>query len=149
MIYLDTCIVIYAVEDQGETGNLTRSALTATNQNVAMSALTLHECLVAPLKSGDFGLRDRYLELYDSVIQVPISPEAYIRAAELRALFGVKTPDALHLCAAEMAGCTEFWTRDHRLEAASHGFAVNILDPDRPAERLEERDGSTQGQQPS
>lgn len=58
------------------------------------------------------------------------------------------TPDALHLCAAEMAGCTEFWTHDHRLEAASHGFTVNILDRDRLAERLEERDGNTQAWKP-
>ena len=128
MIYLDTCIVIYVVEDQSDIGRKVRDALAKVEERVAMSALTLHECLVGPQRSGDFALRDRYLELYRNVTQVPITTEVYLRAAEVRARCGIKTPDALHLCAAEIAGCTQFWTRDHRLEAASRGFAINVLD---------------------
>ena len=35
---------------------------------------------------------------------------------------------ALHLAAAQLSGCTELWTNDKRLAAASHGLAVDILD---------------------
>ncbi|PJI53413.1 PIN domain nuclease [Methylobacterium radiotolerans] len=59
---------------------------------------------------------------------VALDTAAFVRSAELRADFGLKTPDALHLAAAQLSGCTELWTNDKRLAAASHGLAVDILD---------------------
>jgi predicted nucleic acid-binding protein len=48
-------------------------------------------------------------------------------AAQLRARFNLRPPDALHLACAQVHGCDALWTNDDRLVAASHGLAVNLL----------------------
>ena len=48
-------------------------------------------------------------------------------AAELRARFNLKTPDALHLAAAQCHGCEALWTHDNRLDQASRGLATILL----------------------
>ena len=40
-------------------------------------------------------------------------------ATELRARYGLKTPDALHLAAAIASDCEELWTNDQRLVRAA------------------------------
>lgn len=128
MIYLDSCILIYAVEDAGPRGDAVRRALREVDVAVASSPLALHECLVLPARERNPELRDRYLALFERMETVALDAAAFIRSAELRADFGLKTPDALHLAAAQLSGCTELWTKDKRLAAASHGLAVDILD---------------------
>ncbi len=127
MIYLDACILIYALEDRGERGDTVRAALRETAGVVASSSLALHECLVGPLRRRDPEVRDRYLALFDRVETIELGAAAFIRAAELRADFGLRTPDALHLAAAQLAGCTELWTNDRRLAAASRGLAIDVI----------------------
>ena len=55
-------------------------------------------------------------------------PEAvYRNGAILRARFGLRTPDALHLACAQHHGCQALWTNDERLTRAGLGLAKNIL----------------------
>lgn len=128
MIYLDSCILIYALEDSGPRGDGVRRLLRGTEEAVASSPLALQECLVLPLRERNLEVRDRYLALFDHLESVPLDTPVFVRAAELRADFGIKTPDALHLAAAQMSGCTELWTNDRRLLPASRGLAVDVLD---------------------
>ncbi|MBO0981255.1 PIN domain-containing protein [Microbacterium sp. SD291] len=130
MIYLDACILIYALEDRGIRGDRVRRALASVRSLVATSPLVLPECLVGPLRAGDMELRDRHLALYERVEHIDLGPEVFVRAAELRAEFGLRTPDALHLAAAQLAGCEELWTNDRRLAAASRGLAVDVIGED-------------------
>jgi uncharacterized protein len=58
---------------------------------------------------------------------VPMPEPVYLQAAELRARFGVKTPDALHLACAQYHRCEALWTNDDRLSQASFGLAHNVL----------------------
>lgn len=127
MIYLDSCILIYALEDHGPRGDAVRKALRTVEVAVASSPLALQECLVGPLRERNPELRDRYLALFERLEEVALDAAVFIRAAELRADFGLKTPDAVHLAAAQLAGCTELWTNDRRLAAASHGLAVDVV----------------------
>jgi len=53
-------------------------------------------------------------------------PAVYDGAAELRARYGLRTPDALHLACAQHHGCQALWTNDDRLARASHGLAVGF-----------------------
>lgn len=127
MIYLDSCIVIYAVEDDGERGNSVRQRLAGAGDDVvAISSLVTLECLVGPLRNENLGLHDYYLRALDQFHRLPLDEEQYIRAAELRARYGLRTPDALHLAAAQMHGCDQLWTNDGRLAEASRGLAVVV-----------------------
>jgi predicted nucleic acid-binding protein len=128
VIYLDACIVIYATEHQGDLGHRARARLAAAASTFAISPLVIHEVLVGPIRRSD----RRLLEVYDARLKdyarVDIDLPAYIRAAELRAAApGLKTVDALHLAAAQLAGCTQLWTNDKRLTAASGTFAVDVI----------------------
>ncbi|RFA12221.1 hypothetical protein B7R22_17495 [Subtercola boreus] len=128
VIYLDSCVVIYAVEDAGALGTAVRQRLASmANETVAISSLVKLECLVGPLRNDDLALADHYRRAFEQFELVELSDAQYQRAAEIRARHGIKTPDALHLAAAQGAGCTEFWTADSRLAAVSHGLAVDVL----------------------
>ena len=50
LIYLDSCILIYAVEDQGKRGAAVRQGMAATDDRMAISPLVVMECLVGPLR---------------------------------------------------------------------------------------------------
>jgi predicted nucleic acid-binding protein len=54
-----------------------------------------------------------------AAIRLPMTELVFDRAANLRAVHGLKTPDALHLSAAIEGGCDEFWTTDERLDKAA------------------------------
>lgn len=127
MIYLDACILISALEDRGETGDRVRQALARTEDRIAASPLVLHECLVKPLRDGDLETRSRFLSAYERMVHLELDDTVFLHAAELRARHGLKTPDALHLAAAQLAGCRELWTNDARLAAASRGLAVDVV----------------------
>lgn len=127
MIYLDSCMVIYAVEDDGDRGNTVRQRLAgAGDEVVAISPLVTLECLVGPLRDENLGLHDHYLRALDQFHRLPLDEKEYIRAAELRARYGLRTPDALHLAAAQLHGCNELWTNDDRLAEAARGLAVVV-----------------------
>lgn len=128
MIYLDSCLVIYAVEDDSPRGDMVRQRI--ADGGVAkgvVSALVTMECLVGPLKTDDFVLHDQYVRALDLFARAPLGEEQFLRAALIRARYGLKAVDALHLAAAQMHGCSALWTGDARLAAAASGFAVNVL----------------------
>ena len=128
MIYLDSCMLIYALEDSGSRGELVRARLAeAGSTTVAISPLVALECTVGPLRAGDLVLRDSYLSAFEKFRMLPLNVETFLRAAELRANNGLATPDAIHLAAAQLNACTQFWTNDARLAKASHGLAVDLL----------------------
>ena len=127
MIYLDTCLVIYALELPGSAGLAVRQKMADhTEQEFAISPLVVMECLVGPVKSRDLHLRAWYQRYLDTFVSVPLDVSVAVRAAELRADFGLKTADALHLAAAIESGCSELWTNDRRLSGAVGEFAVAV-----------------------
>jgi predicted nucleic acid-binding protein len=128
MIYLDSCIVIYAVEDDGLRGGTIRQSLADAGETVvAVSPLVTLECLVGPLREENLALHDHYLRALGQFRKLELGEEQFIRAAQLRARHGLTTPDALHLAVAQTSGCDQLWTNDARLAAASHGLALNVL----------------------
>ena len=128
MIYLDACLVIYFVEEHPRW--CSRIALLFAefgDANFAISPLVKCECLVGPFKQGNLILRASYLAFFDRLGSLTLPEAVYLGAAELRARFGLKTPDALHLACAQHHRCEALWTNDDRLARASHGLARNIL----------------------
>ena len=128
MIYLDACIVIYAFEQHPVQAQRLLPLLAAKPATgFAISPLVKLECLVRPMRTGNLVLQRYYEEHLGRFTQLPLSDEIYLQAAHLRAHFVLKTPDALHLAAAQHHRCQALWTNDERLSKAGHGLAVNVL----------------------
>lgn len=128
LIYLDTCLVLYLTERHERWGEPVAEAMAqATDARFAISPLVKCECLVGPIKRGDPVLHRAYTELLALFAPLTMPEPVYLQAAELRARFGLKTPDALHLACAQHHRCDALWSNDDRLAQASHGLARNIL----------------------
>ena len=131
MIYADANVVIRLLE--GDT--VTRAPLEArlnplrgTGRFILTSRLTRLECRVKPMRSKDTAV----LALYDSffigteVEVLEITAAVVEKATELRATLNVKTPDAIHLASAILAGATAFISGDQLL-ARCKELPVEIL----------------------
>lgn len=128
MIYLDTCILIYATEYPDARGGRVRAALADVDDHaIAVSPLVEMECLVKPLAESNPRLADAYRTVLERCRILDPDRGVYRRAAELRAMFGIRAVDAIHLALAQLSGCEALWTNDERLAKASGGLAVNML----------------------
>jgi predicted nucleic acid-binding protein len=127
LIYLDSCVVIYAVEDDSARGTAVRRRLADADDEVpAISPLVMLECLVRPLRDNDLALADHYRRAFAQFTVLDAGVPEHLRAAELRARQGLRTPDAIHLAVAQLNGCRELWTNDARMSTAAHGLAVDV-----------------------
>jgi len=122
--FFDSAPVIYAVERipiVGQRALARIQQLVSARESLVVSDLVAMECLVGPMKSQDSVLEQAFRSFFQSAIVtvVPISRQVCEQAARIRADFGFKSVDALHLAAAVESGCTEFVTNDLRLRRYS------------------------------
>ena len=128
LIYLDACLVIYLVERHPLWGDAVAGLVDRFGETrFAVSPLVKCECLVGPAKRGDPVLRQAYIALFDQFASLVMPESVYLDAADLRARFSLRTPDALHLACAQHHRCAALWTNDDRFARASHGLARNVL----------------------
>jgi predicted nucleic acid-binding protein len=132
MVYFDTNPIIYSVEKHPVYGPLLRPAWQAAKAKtieIVSSDLALMETLVGPLKSGDAALVNIYEQLFQQAQTrlLAITHTILREAARLRATTKLKTPDALHLATAQLAGCALFVTNDAGFRSAAT-IAIVILD---------------------
>ena len=129
LIYLDACVLIYAHEGSPACAQRILEKMDAqTDARFAVSPLVKLECLVGPMRSGNLVLQRSYEAALARLLLVDMPEDVYLQAAELRARFSLKTPDALHLACAQHHRCTALWTNDERLAKASHGLASNVVE---------------------
>jgi len=120
LVYLDSVIVIYAIEGPASfqaRATVRLTALEADGNQAAVSDLTALECRVKPIREGDDDLLadfDAFLT-DDDVVRVPIPSLVYERATKIRARYRFSLGDSLHLAAAVEGGCQVFLTNDTRL----------------------------------
>jgi predicted nucleic acid-binding protein len=131
VIYLDSNIVIYLIEeppDFGARATARMAPVRDTGERLAVTDLTRLECRVRPLASSDLGLLAHYDAFFRApeVHVVPITSEVWDRATTIRAQFGHKVADAVHLAAAVQAGCGLFLTNDGSLDGFP-GIPVEVL----------------------
>ena len=126
LIYLDSCLLIYVVENRPPWASAVLHALeNEIEADFVISPLVKAECLVGPIRRSDVALVAKYRRYFAGLSTAPISEAAFLAAATLRARHGLKLPDALHLACAEEHGCDALWTNDNRLSAAgSIAFAL-------------------------
>jgi uncharacterized protein len=95
------------------------------------SPLTELECLVLQLRLQHTERLDKFSRFFALNLQLAMPGGVYREAARLRADYGLKTPDALHLATARHHDCTELWTNDNRLAGIMDGMAVNVIEVNR------------------
>jgi uncharacterized protein len=99
----------------------------AAEARFGISVLAKCECLVGPFKRGDPVLERAYITLFAVFLSLAMPEPVYLQAAQLRARFNLRPPDALHLACAQHHRCAALWTSDDRLAQASLGLARNVL----------------------
>lgn len=132
-IYIDTVVLIYAVEQAPVYGSLLGelwAKCQAGNLEVFTSELILLETLVMPIRNSDTFLINAYERLLRSPqIQLLSIDQLILReAARLRSVTpSLRTPDAIHLATAMTSKCSQFLTNDRRLRIIPD-LPVVILD---------------------
>jgi predicted nucleic acid-binding protein len=116
-LYLDSPPIIYLVEQVQEYASSVRERLSAPGLILIASELSRLECRVKPLRHRDVALLRDFDDYFaDSIAElILLTRDVLDRATEIRANFGFKTPDAIHLAAATISQCDAFLTNDHRL----------------------------------
>jgi uncharacterized protein len=121
MVFLDTNTVIYLIEQPPDLGDKVKArvaALMAIGERLAVSDLVRMECQVGPLKANDLIVLASYVRFFQSpdLNVLAVSPAVCDRAARIRAQYGFKPLDSLHLAAAVEHGCTRFLSNDTQLK---------------------------------
>lgn len=120
-IGVDTALFIYLIEAEPRYLPVIEPLFKAADEGareLVTSALTLLEVLVVPFRVGNRALAERYEALLTrsrGIRIIELSLAQLRAAAQLRAITGAKTPDALQLVAALTAGCATFLTNDRRM----------------------------------
>ncbi|MBA3711136.1 MAG: type II toxin-antitoxin system VapC family toxin [Pyrinomonadaceae bacterium] len=131
-VYLDTNIIIYAVEGFAPlAGQITAllQAMDDAEMIAVTSELTLAEVLVKPLTDGNTTVQHAYqtfLQPTPALQIIPISRDLLEAAAALRAATKLKLPDAIHLATAHRYGCDSFLTNDELFKSVGDA-RVKIL----------------------
>ncbi len=133
-VALDTAAFIYWIEENHDYLELIAPIFSAVDTGrieIVTSALTLLEVLVVPYRVGNRALAERYEALLTrsrGVRLVEIDRAQLRGAAQLRASFGVRTPDALQLAAALSERCPVYVTNDRRLPLIAGMAVVQLSD---------------------
>ena len=129
-IGLDTSIFIYYLEDVDPYADLAEpvfDAIADGSFDGVTSMLTLMELTVQPLQAGQPDIADEYetrLLIYPNLSIQELTRQAMRRAAELRARYRLRAPDAIQIAACIDGGATAFLTNDTRLRRVTD---LNII----------------------
>ena len=120
-VAVDTAPFIYFAEDHPRWAPLIAPLFAAADRGevqLVTSEVTLLEVLVAPLRRGDAHLAERYETLLSrsrGLTLVPLGRTIFKAAAQLRASYPIRVPDALQVAAALAHECRALITNDRRL----------------------------------
>jgi len=118
---VDTAIFIYLIEENPEFLPLVAPIFEETargDRELVTSAITLLQVLVVPYRAGNLALAERYEALLTrsrGLHLVELDRAQLRTAAQVRALYSIRTPDALQLAAALSRQCATFVTNDRTL----------------------------------
>ena len=121
IVGLDTGLLIYFIEEHPQ--HLARvapffEAADCGEFRVVTSLVTLVEVLVHPLREGRHDLAQQYRDLLlnsEHMTTVPLNEGIAEQAAELRARYKLRTPDAIQIATALRSGASAFLTSDDGL----------------------------------
>lgn len=118
---LDTVTLVYFLERHPvyyPTAREVFSRIEAGDISGVLSAMVFAELLVPAFREGKSKLADkvvRILSHFPNLNIVPVSTEISIRAARLRAEYGLRTPDSIHAATALLVDATGIISNDRDL----------------------------------
>jgi predicted nucleic acid-binding protein len=124
--YFDSVVMIYLVERVPPWHARLVSAVSSLGWDLVASDLCRMECRVKPLQLSDVQTLADFDTTFAAIEIIPLDSAVFDRAADIRATYRFKTPDAIHLAAAVEHGCDVFVTNDHRLNSFSD-IAIHIV----------------------
>ena len=114
-VVVDTAPFIYILESHPQFADRFAGLFEAAsggNLNIALSTITLAEVLTGPLKAGQTALAKRYEKALSAYTLISVTPPIAALAAQLRAQYRLKLPDAIQLATALDASAAAFVTHD-------------------------------------
>lgn len=118
-IGLDTNVLIYYIEEHPFYLRKIEPLIERITEGKAIgitSYVTLLELLVKPLREKRFDLVEQYKMILASQLEMVAMDESVsLKAAELRAKYGIKTPDAIQLASVITKNGDVFVTNDEKL----------------------------------
>jgi len=117
---VDTAPWIYLLQDHPDFAPRFEGLFEAAEEGrieLALSTITLAEVLTGPYKAGEMALAKRYEKALGAYQIMPFSAVVAIQAAQLRAQYGLKLPDAAQLATALDMGAAALVTHDRDFSA--------------------------------
>ncbi len=124
-IFLDTAPLIYFIKGNSQYQKKLNQIFELNDKghfSFITSSITLLEVLVKPLREGQIKLVEKYVNILTNVRGIEIfdiTNTISIKAAELRAKYNLRTPDAIQLATAIEFNADYFLTNDIRLKSFS------------------------------
>ena len=135
-VYLDANLYIYLFEGVSAHREKMRELVAEIDRRdiaVIASELMFAELLPRPLREGRRDLVDRYFNLMQRTPRIALASvdrRVILRAVRLRADFGLRSMDALHLATALVHDCRTFLTNDRRLASVDDLRVLMLRDLD-------------------
>jgi predicted nucleic acid-binding protein len=132
IIFLDTAPLIYFIEGSSQYQHSLKQIFEANDRGdfaFITSSVTLLEVLVKPLREGQSELANQYKRILTTASGVRIldvTNDLAIRAAELRAKYNLRTPDAIQIATAIENKADYFLTNDTRLKSITEVSSVTL-----------------------
>lgn len=132
-LYIETAPFIYFTEARATYVDKMRTIFSGVSSGqfqVLTSAVTIPETLMKPLQSNDTALVNRYRTMFyhtHGIRVVAVSSSVGDLAAELRAHYNLRTPDALHVACAVESRCDAFLTNDTAIKRVKE-IQILVLD---------------------
>lgn len=131
-IGLDTNVIIYYIEEHPIFLEKVEPLIDRIIEGKAIgitSYVTLLELLVKPIREEKFDLVEQYKTILTTQLEtVALDEKVALKAAELRAKYGIKTPDAIQLASVISKNGDVFITNDGRLDAVEEIKVLSVSD---------------------
>ncbi len=133
IIGIDTMVFIYHLEDHPDYSHTTERILEAVEHgkySAVTSVITLLEILVKPKRDGNLAVAKDYKDLlltFPNLKVLNLDMKISDMASDLRAKYGIKTPDAIQIATTIYGGSKSFITNDETLKKVEE-LSVLLLD---------------------
>jgi predicted nucleic acid-binding protein len=134
VVFLDTAPLIYFIEEHSPYQAILSSLFDYNDKggfSFITSSITLLEVLVKPLQEGQTGVAKQYRDILTNATGIEIfdvTSAIAEQAAQLRAKYNLRTPDAIQLATSIEMGAHYFLTNDHRLKLVSETTVVTVAE---------------------